>query len=128
MAKKSPTDGVFVAVRDALAFIAKVSNRTYVEINVIAYFILLPCSWLVILDLILGTSGILTVLFLSAWLCFLFLQKDFRNFSEWLFQKSVDFLLFFNRYGSNYILSSVLICVIIPVLVYCVLFAVLVGG
>lgn len=128
MAQNSATDGVFIAVRDALAFIAKVSNRTYVEINIFAYFILIPCSWLVILDLILGTSGILSVLFSSAWLCFLFFRRDFRNFSEWLFQRSVDFLLFFNRYGSNYILSSVLICVVIPVLIYCALFAILYGG
>jgi hypothetical protein len=128
MSQNSAIVGVFVAVRDALAFIAKVSNRTYVEINIIAYFILIPCSWLAILDWILGTSGILSVLFLIAWLCFLFIRRDFRNFSEWLFQKSVDFLLFFDRFGSNYILSSVLICVVIPVLVYCALFLVLCRG
>lgn len=47
MAKKM--NGVFVAVRDALVFIGKVTNRTYVEINIFVYFILIPCvgwgSW-----------------------------------------------------------------------------------
>ena len=127
MAGKNPTNGVFIAVRDALALIAKVSNRTYVEINIIVYFMLIPCSWLALLDLILGTWGILTFVFLLAWLSFRFRLGNVRNFAERLFQQSVNVLLFFNRYGSNYILSSVLICVVLPVLVYAALFAVLVN-
>ena len=128
MARKSPSEKAFIAVRDALALIAKVSNRTYVEINIIAYFILIPSSWLALLDGILGTWGILTFVYVFAWLWWLFLRRDFRNLADRLFQKSVDFLLFFNRFGSNYILSSVLICVVLPLLVYGALFAVLLCG
>ena len=112
-------------VRDGLMFFGQITGRTYVEMNIIAYFILIPCSWLVLLDMIVGTRGGLTFLFLLAWLCFLCLRKDFRIFSEWLFRRSVDFLLFFDRFGSNYVFSSVLICVVLPMLIYGALFAAL---
>ena len=118
MPQKSTADGIFVLVRDALVFFSKVSGRTYVEINIIAYFILIPCSWFVLLDMIIGTRGGMTFLFLLSWFCFLCLRKDFSTFSEWLFQRSVDFLLSFNRFGSNYVVSSVLICVVLPMLIY----------
>lgn len=125
MPQKSTTDGIFVLVRDGLMFFSKATGRTYVEMNIIAYFILIPCSWFVLLDMIVGTRGGLTFLFLLAWLCFLCFRKDFRTFSEWLFRQSVDFLLFFNRFGSSYVVSSVLICVVLPMLIYGALFAAL---
>ena len=125
MPRRWTADGVFVLVRDGLVFFSQVTGRTYVEMNIIAYFIVIPCSWLVLLDMIIGTRGDLTFPFLLAWLCFLCLRKDFRTFSEWLFRRSVDFLLFFNRFGSNYVFSSVLICVVLPMLIYGALFAAL---
>ena len=112
-------------VRDALMFFSQVTGRTYIEINIIAYFILIPSSWLILLDLIVGTRGGITFLFLLAWACLLCLRNDFRSFSEGLFRRSVDFLLFFDRFGSNYVLSSVLICVVLPTLIYGALFAAL---
>ena len=118
MPQKSTADGIFVLVRDALVFFSKVTGRTYVEINIIAYFILIPCSWLILLDMIIGTKGGMTFLFLLLWFCFLCLRKDFSTFSEWQFQRSVDFLLFFDRFGSSYVVSSVLICVVLPMLIY----------
>ena len=125
MPRRWTADGVFVLVRDVLMFFGQITGRTYVEMNIIAYFILIPCSWLVLLDMIVGTRGGLTFLFLLAWLCFLCLRKDFRIFSEWLFRRSVDFLLFFDRFGFNYVVSSVLICVMLPMLIYGALFAAL---
>lgn len=125
MPRRWTADGVFVLVRDGLVFFSKVTGRTYVEMNIIAYFMVIPCSWLVLLDKIIGTRGGLTLPFLLAWLCFLCLRKDFRTFSEWLFRRSVDFLLFFNRFGSHYVFSSVLICVLLPILIYAALFAAL---
>ncbi|ERM80993.1 hypothetical protein P872_11950 [Rhodonellum psychrophilum GCM71 = DSM 17998] len=44
--------------------------------------------------------------------------RDFKTYSDWLFAKSVSFLNYFNRYGSNYFASSVWICVSLPILVY----------
>jgi len=32
--------------------------------------------------------------------------------------KSVEFLLYFRKIGWNYIVSSVIICVVVPVLIY----------
>ena len=125
MPRRWTSDGIFALVRDALLFISQVTGRTYFEINIIVYFIMIPCSWLVMLDMIIGTRGGVTFLFLLGWLCFLCLRKDFRTFSEWLFRKSVDFLLFFDRFGSNYVVSSVLICVVLPMLIYGALFAAL---
>ncbi len=118
-------DRVFDWVRDALARVAKVANRIHVEINIIVYFILIPFSWLISIDLILGTRGVIGGLYLLGWLVFIGAQRSSRRRSEWLFHKSVDFLLYFDSIGSNYIISSVLICVFIPVLISCVLLAAL---
>ena len=112
------TEGVFDLVRDALVYLSKVTGRTYVEINIIVYFIVIPCSWLAMLDLLVGTRCVITILFLMAWLTFLSVRGNFRSFSESLFSKSVEFLLFFDRFGSNYVVSSVFICVVLPMLIY----------
>ena len=42
----------------------------------------------------------------------------FRNRCDWAFRISVDFLLWFKKIGWNYVISSVIICVVIPILVY----------
>lgn len=123
--RRLKTNGIFVLVRDALIFISKVTGRTYAEINTSVYFMMIPGSWLVMLDLIVGTRGAITFLFLLAWLFLLSFRRDFRKLSESLFSKSVDFLLFFNRFGSNYVVSSVLICVVLPMLIYAALAAAL---
>ena len=50
-----------------------------------------------------------------------FLWKDpmkFRDRCDWVFIKSVDFLLWFKKIGWNYVVSSVIICVIIPIFFY----------
>lgn len=50
----------------------------------------------------------------------------FRKWSDWAFMRSVDFLNFFNRWGGNYVLNSVIICVIVPMLIYVGLFLLLI--
>ncbi len=47
--------------------------------------------------------------------------KNFRSFSDHLFDLSVKFLNLFNKYGSNYVASSVWICVAVPLVIYGVL-------
>ena len=39
----------------------------------------------------------------------------------WLFDKSVLFLNYFDKYGSNYVASSVWICVSLPIAIYAIL-------
>lgn len=61
----------------------------------------------------------LTPMYIIVWIVFLW--KDpikFRDRCDWAFDKSVDFLLWFKKIGWNYVVSSVIICVVIPVLIY----------
>ena len=51
----------------------------------------------------------------------LFIINDFSSFSDDLFDRSVDFLNWFEIIGWNYIQASVIICVFLPVLIYFVL-------
>lgn len=47
-----------------------------------------------------------------------------KHFSKWcdeVFDASVDFLNYFNRWGGNYELNSVIICVAIPIIIYLML-------
>ena len=42
----------------------------------------------------------------------------FKEWSDLVFMRSVDFLNFFNRWGGNYVLNSVIVCVLVPLLIY----------
>ena len=111
---------VFAVVENILSTTARLLKISYNEINVIVYYCLIPLSWMIMLDKIINvhyfTLGFLV--FISG---FIVGCRNFRAYSDWLFTKSVLFLDSSNKYGSNYILSSVLICVAIPVVVYVVL-------
>ena len=111
---------VFSLTVKLLSFIARKSNLTYNEINVIVYFFIIPFSWLVLLDYIFDFHYLKAAFGL---MCFGFILgcRDFKTYSDWLFDKSVDFLNYFNRFGSNYEASSVWICVSIPILIYVML-------
>lgn len=98
--------------------IAKLTGLTYNQVNIIVYYLLIPLSWTVMLDYI-TMMPFLTPMFIIGWV--IFLWKDpmrFRNRCDWAFKKSVDFLLYFKKIGWNYIVSSVIICVVVPILVY----------
>lgn len=79
---------------------------------------MIPLTWSIMLDICLGTPIATFALFfiwvgikIGTW-------GRFREWSNWAFRQSVAFLNFFNRWGGNYILNSVIICVIIPALIY----------
>ena len=42
----------------------------------------------------------------------------FKEQCDWGFKDSVDFLNCFNKWGGNYVLTTVVICIIIPLLIY----------
>ena len=112
---------IFAVVAGAELLIAKLTGTTYNEVNIVVYYLLIPLSWTVMLDYLMKLP-LLTPLFILAWI--IFLWKDpmkFRDRCDWAFEKSVDFLLWFKRIGWNYVVSSVIICVVIPILVYCLL-------
>ena len=112
---------IFAVVAGVEVLIAKLTGTTYNEVNIVVYYLLIPLSWTVMIDYLMKLP-LLTPLFVLAWI--IFLWKDpmkFRDRCDWAFKKSVDFLLWFQRIGWNYVVSSVIICVVIPILVYWVL-------
>lgn len=111
----------FQIVYSLLKWIAEVSGLTYNEVNIIAYYIILPFAYVILADRILQ-KHVLKILYVVGVSVGLFLIADFTEFSDWLFQKSVDFLLSFQFLGWNYIVSSVLICVVFPAVVFIVMF------
>lgn len=109
---------VFAIVAGIEMLIAKLTGATYNEVNIIVYYLLIPLSWTVMIDYI-TMMPFLTPIYITGWV--IFLWKDpmkFRPRCDWAFQKSVDFLLYFKKIGWNYIVSSVIIGVVVPVLIY----------
>ena len=109
---------IFMVVAGIEHLIAKLTGSTYIEVNIIVYYLIIPLSWTVMIDY-LTKLPFLTPMFVLAWI--IFLWKDtmkFRDRCDWAFQKSVDFLLWFRRIGWNYIVSSVIICVVVPIIIY----------
>lgn len=109
---------IFAIVAGTEYFIARMTGSTYNEVNIVVYYLLIPLSWTLMLDYI-TRMPFLTPLLISAWIVFVWKDEmKFRNRCDWAFMKSVDFLLWFKKIGWNYVVSSVIICVVIPVLVY----------
>jgi len=111
---------VFQIVAGSLNWIASATGFTYNEINIIAYFIILPFVYVALIDRILKRH-FLKVAYIVAWVVLILFIKDFRAFSDVLFKYSVDFLLLFGRVGLNYVAASVVICVVLPGLVFAAL-------
>jgi hypothetical protein len=109
---------IFAVVAGIEKLIAKLTGLTYNEVNIIVYYLLIPLSWTVMIDYI-TRIPFLTPMFLIVWVILLWKdQMKFRDRCDWAFKKSVDFLLWFKRIGWNYIVSSVIIGVVVPVLIY----------
>ena len=119
---------IFRKVAEVLLRGASALDITYNEINIIVYYLLIPMSWTIMLDFYLGypiTTCALSFIWIGikigTW-------GRFREWSDWVFMHSVDFLMFFNRWGGNYVLNSVVICVLVPILVYVGLILLLLMG
>jgi hypothetical protein len=111
---------VFRIVADGLEWIASVTGFTYNEINIIAYYIILPFVYVALFDRIIKRH-FLKIGYIVAWWIGILLIKDFKAFSDALFDYSVDFLLLFGKVGLNYVAASVVVCVVLPGLVFAVL-------
>ncbi len=112
---------IFQIVYSLLLWISEVTGFTYNEVNIIAYYIVLPFAFVMLADRILKTH-LLKIFYVAGVTVFLWWIENFSGFSDWLFQKSVDFLLSFQILGWNYVVSSVLICVVFPAIVFVVMF------
>ena len=112
---------IFIVVRDILVWLANISGFSYMAVNIIVYYFVIPFIYFIILDQILG-AHYFKISFLIIISVTLLRIRDFELFSDWLFRKSADFLRSFSSIGMNYIVASVVICVFIPLAVLLVLF------
>ena len=109
---------IFGIVAGVEHVIAKLTGATYNEVNIIIYFLLIPLSWASMIDYI-TRLPLLSPMYLIAWIVFFWKdQMTFRDRCDWAFDKSVEFLLWFKKIGWNYIVSSVIICVVVPLFIY----------
>jgi hypothetical protein len=111
---------IFNIVAKLLIKISSLTGFTYNEINILVYYFFIPFTWSVLLDIIFRFH-FFKIAFAIFCLGFYSGCRSFRNYSDWLFDKSVVFLNYFNKFGSNYHASSVWICVTIPLLIYALL-------
>ena len=112
---------IFTRVAVALYNGAMRIGITYNEINILVYYLLIPLTWTIMVDCLIGMP-LTTMALLCVWagIC-IGTWGRFTAWCDWAFIRSVDFLNYFNRWGGNYVLNSVVICVVVPVLIYIVL-------
>lgn len=96
-----------------LQAIAAATGLTYNEINIIIWYMLLPLVYLALLDRILRWH-VLKIGFILGWIAVLAIVRDFDLLSDRLFAWSVEFLRLFAVVGMNYLVASVIICLVLP--------------
>ena len=112
---------VFAVVAHSLDYVARKTGLSYNEVNILVYYLLIPLSWTVMLDFWLGQPYTTAALLLVWFGIGIATRHNFREWCDFAFKDSVDFLNWFNRRGGNYILNSVIICVVVPLIVYSLL-------
>jgi len=111
----------FQIVFSLLKWIAEITGFSYNEVNIIAYYGILPFAYVALADRILK-KHVLKIVYVVAITTIVLMIEDFSGFSDWLFQKSVELLLGFELLGWDYIVASVLICVVFPAIVFAIMF------
>ena len=120
--------GIFGIVAASLRLMAKALHMTYNEINIIVYYLIIPLSWCIMLDYIMGLP-ITTPIWILLWIYIIWSKrKFFKDWCDAAFKLSVDFLLKFKRIGWNYWKASVIICVVVPLIIYAVLIILMVNS
>ena len=111
---------IFNVVVSILRWLAGKSGLSYNEINIIVYFVIIPFIYMYLFDKLIDKFyfriGFLIILAIT-----FVLVESFREFSDKLFNASVKFLEWFEIIGWNYVEASVIICVVVPVLIFIVL-------
>lgn len=117
---------LFSVVANALLVIGRLTGLTYNEVNILVYYLLIPLSWTAMLDFWIGIP-ITSVALLLVWVgIFIGTRHTFGFWCDRTFKASVDFLNWFNRWGGNYVLNSVIICVLLPLIIYGLLIGLLI--
>ncbi len=112
---------IFVIIRDILMRISATTGLSYNEINIVVYYLLIPFVLLFLADRIIK-KWLCTPLLILAWALMLLFVGDFSDFSDRAFDASVVFLNSFAFIGWNYIVASVMICVVLPAIAFAILF------
>lgn len=118
--KPSPMQFIFGIIALGLLLGGRKVGRTYNEMNVIVYFGFIPFTWVTMVDYLVDWHWFK----IGFTICCLLIWWQTPNFSKMcdnVFKKCVRFLKKFNQYGSNYVSTSVWICVAVPLMVYLVL-------
>jgi hypothetical protein len=108
---------IFSAVQQFLEWVAKITHRTYHEVNIIVYYFLIPLTWTLMIDYIFSLPFIFSIAYSLFCISVTLSRKNFRKFCDGLFYKSANFI---ERFG-DYYLFSVLLCVGLPLVIYIVL-------
>ena len=114
-------NAVFDLVFLLLSWLSSITGLSYKAINIIAYYIVIPLIYLHLIDRLNG-KHYFKIAFSIFIIISLLIIKDFEVFSQHLFDLSVKFLNWFNIIGWNYVEASVIICVLIPLILFIVLF------
>jgi len=107
---------IFKITYQFLKYLEAITGFTYREINIIIWFFIIPLVWLSLWDKIKNTHKFKIIGSVLIGVTLL-LVPNFNGFSNQLFSMSQDFLNVFNPLGSNYVKSSVIICVAIPLVI-----------
>ncbi len=113
-------NNLFKIVYQALVAFSRVTGFTYNEVNIIVYYFIIPLIYFTMIDKILKTHALKIAFTLVSVVIAVF--TNFTEFSDRLFDISVQFLLLFSVIGWNYIVASVIICVFVPILIFIPLF------
>lgn len=112
---------IFNFTYECLQYLSKISGFTYKEINIIIWFIILPLSWTLMIDKIKGKNIYYFSCFYAMIIMTVLVISDFSDLSKTLFNKSADMLRSLHVVGANYTVSSVVICLSIPLIIYIIL-------
>ncbi len=114
---------IFSIVAQALLWIAKATGLTYNEINVVLYYVIVPLTWAALLDqafrfhwITLGCAVALATAVPTVALVY-----GLPQFCDLLFDASARFLRSFRFVGLNYVQASVVVCVVVPLIIYAAL-------
>lgn len=110
-------NAAFNIVMVALEWLASLTGFTYVEINIIAYLMILPFLYAAMIDGILRRHW-LKIAVVVGWALALMAIPDFGAFSNRVFDVCVVFLNGFSVLGLDYVAASVVVCVILPGLAF----------
>jgi len=114
-------DTIFQIVYYLLVWLSDLTGLSYRAINIVVYFIIIPFVYFHLADKLIK-KHYLKIGFSILVFILLLVIKDFEAFSSKLFDLSVKFLLWFQIIGWNYTVASVIICVIIPLIAFLILF------